>query len=238
MPDIDFANIEELTSYVNQFFIENHNNEINGIELNNAGNGWIKFIIQAPRNWNRAKVVGTAGNYTATSEQCILVFKQAATGSVTLTDNVYNEWVIQNQTSTAKQLVGAISQFVTPAGIISNYCPAQSTINIAKGDDNKWYQILSGTTTNTLLPPLIGVAGGSGDNDPVVTTSIYQNDAIIGLGSTNDGKIEAVIQQQIWDNYSDSGNLFDYDPDTGTIQFDPDTFQWYDGMSITINLNQ
>jgi len=237
-PSIIFNTIGEWETYINQYIIPNGNNEITGDEHNNVENGAVKFVRQSPRNWNRATVIGTAGNYTATSAQCILVFKPTATGSVTLTDNIYNEWTIVNITSSDKALVGAINIFVTPSGVLSNYCPANGVLNLVKGNDNKWYQVLSGTQTGISNPPLIGIAGGGGDHDPIVGASTYQDNLLIGLGSANDGKIQATINQAIWDNYTVGGNLFDYDPLTGILTFNAETFQWYVDMTINVNRNQ
>lgn len=235
-PSQTFSTIQELLTYINTYIVPNGNNEIKGDEHNNVENGLAKFIIQSPRNWNKATVINTAGAYTATNAQCILVFNSAATGSVTLTDNIWNEWTIVNRTVANKALVGAISTFYTPQNTISNYCPSNGVLNLVKGNDNKWYQVLAGTQTGNFLAPLIGVAGGGGSDDPISGTSTYQNDRLIGIGGANSGKFIITIDGLDWQNFGTNATQFTANTTTGEIDISPN--QWYDGMSLYVDLNQ
>lgn len=139
-PNVTFNNFQELYDYIYEFIITNHNNEIIAVQHNNIESGLLDFIVQAPRNSFKATIRSSSGTYTATVNECVLLFKSTATGSVTLTDNRWNEWVIINLTASNKQLIGAIPNYVMPTGIVRNYIPANSTVSIAKGNDNVWYQ--------------------------------------------------------------------------------------------------
>lgn len=141
MPSIEYNTLAELIAYIDQYIIPNAANQITGEQHNNVENGLAKFIRQAPRNWNKATIRNTAGLYSAQSEECILIFKPAATGTIELSDNNWNEWVIANQTISDKFITGAITTYRKLDGQLTNYIPANTLISIAKGEDNNWYEI-------------------------------------------------------------------------------------------------
>lgn len=237
LPTIDFNNIQDLINYIDQFIITNHNNEIIAIQHNNIENGLSKFIIQSPRNWDKASVINTAENYVAIEDECILIFNQLATGSVTLTNNKWNEWTIDNRTSSNKQLVGSIANYKTVIGTIKNYVAAQSSVTIAKGSDNLWYEISNTNSSNTVGVkfPLTGVVGGGSNDDPVNGLSTFQNDKLIGLGSTNDGKCQIEIDGLIQYNYGGISS-FDLNNSTGVLDISPNIF--ITDSALYIDLNQ
>lgn len=152
MPTVTFSTIAELIIYVDQYIKVNHNNEITGEQHNNVENGLAQFIISSPRNYNRAYVTGAAAAFVATSIQCVLVFKSGATGSIQLTDNKWNEWIIYNNSGANKTLVGSIASYKTINGVTRNYVPSETILNIAKGNDNIWYESGGGGGSVTIDP--------------------------------------------------------------------------------------
>ena len=149
MPTVTFNTIGELVTYIDQFIKVNHNNEITGDQHNNVEIGLTDFIIKSPRNYNRANVTATAAAFIAVASQCVLIFKAGATGSIQLIDNKWNEWVIYNNSGASKTLVGSISTYVTGTGITRNYIPNGQCVSLAKGNDNKWYEVANNTGSST-----------------------------------------------------------------------------------------
>jgi len=144
MPTVTFNTIGELVTYINQFIKVNDNNEITGEQHNNVENGLVDFIISSPENYNRANVTATASSFVAVASQCVLIFKSGATGSVRLTDNKWNEWVVYNNSGANKTLVGSISSYKTNTGVTKNYFSNETVTHLAKGNDNVWYQVDNG----------------------------------------------------------------------------------------------
>ncbi len=178
---ITFSNIADLVTYINQYIIPNHNNEITAEQHNNVENGLAQFIISSPRNYNKAFVTATPGAFVAVFSQCVLVFKAGASGSIQLLDNKWNEWVIYNNSGTNKTLVGSISSYISQNGSSRNYVPTGKTLCIAKGSDNVWYEIAStsnssggGSTSFAYVQFEVGQPGSpiiEGDTELVITAS-------------------------------------------------------------------
>jgi hypothetical protein len=227
----------DLQTYIDQYIRVNHNNEITGEQHNNVETGLLAFILASYRNYNRATVISTASSYSATCNQCILIFKSGATGSINLTNNRWNEWVIYNNSGDEKQFVGSIiSQYRTQGGIVKNYVDSGQVLHLAKGNDNIWYEIDNGAAQGSgALPPLIGVVGDGGDDDPVAGESTFQNDKLIGLGATNSDRIQIVYAENIMSNFGDNSS-FVFDNALGIIDISPQTF--VTGSSLYVNRNQ
>ncbi len=225
-----------LRDYINQFIIENHNNEITAEEHNNIEVGLLDFIIAAPRNYNKAYVTSTAGAFSAACSQCILIFKSGATGTIHLTDNRWNEWVIYNNSGASKQFIGSIVSYISQTGTVKNYVATGQVLNLAKGSDNIWYEIDNGVGSGSApLPPLIGVVGDGGDDDPVPDTSVFQNDKLLGLGSANGDRIQIVISETVMSNFGDNSS-FVFNSTAGELDISPNIF--VAGSSLYINRNQ
>lgn len=235
MADIDFATLDDVDIYADQYIIENHNNEIQAIQHNNVDLGLSKFIRRSHENWDRATVRTTAGSYIPTSEECVLVFRSAATGTITLTNNRWNEWVIDNQTGSPKQLIGSvISSYWNPNGVQTNFVPSQSCVRIAKGKDNNWYQIDNlKSTGGTVLKPLMLIVGE--DGAPVENESTWQNDSLIGVGVTNNGRVMFSIDTIPMINFGNSTN-FTFNTETGEVNISPSV--WVAESAIVFDLNQ
>lgn len=173
MPTITFNDIDELQAYVNLYIKENHANEITGTQHNNVESGLIKFIKQSPRNYNKAYVTASAGAFVATALQCVLIFKAGATGSITLTNNQWNEWVIYNNSGANKTLSGSIGTYVSILGITRNYIPAGQGVCLAKASDGIWYEV--GNTSKSKFTPLafeIGVDAPIVEGDTELVISV------------------------------------------------------------------
>ncbi len=238
-PTINFNTCtpQDLRDYINQFIVTNHNNEITAEQHNNIENGLLDCIVSSPRNYNKAYVGSISGAFSASCQQCILIFKTGATGTIHLTDNRWNEWVIYNNSGASKQFIGSITTYKTQTGITKNYVGSGQVLNLAKGIDNIWYEIDNGIGGGgtSALPPLIGVVDDGGMDDPVSGTSIFQNDKLIGLGDTNGGRIQIVIAEQIMSNFGDNSS-FVLDNTIGELDISPN--QFVAGSSFYVNRNQ
>jgi hypothetical protein len=84
--------------------------------------------------------------------------------------------------------------------------------------------------------PYIGVVGRgrTSPHDPVAGSSILQDDLLKGLGSTNDGNIQMVIDSTLMSTYGVDAS-FTYDPSTGTINISPNVFVNQSGVQIDRN---
>lgn len=84
-------------------------------------------------------------------------------------------------------------------------------------------------------PPLIGVVGGGGANDPVTGSSTFQNASLIGLGGSNNGKIQMVIDDVLYSNFGVNAS-FTFNNVTGIIDISPN--KWVASSGLYIDLNQ
>jgi len=120
-------------------------------------------------------------------------------------------------------------------------CPNNSDVVLFVDDDNlavfrTWETIKECLTASLApLPPLIGVTGDGGQNDPVEDSTFFQSTDLIGLGSTNSGRIAIVVDNVIEWNFG-SNPAFTFDNNTGLIDRSPNTFTL--GSGIYIDLNQ
>jgi len=87
--------------------------------------------------------------------------------------------------------------------------------------------------TGTIVPPLIGVVGGGGADDPTAGAVDFQNDKLKGLGSSNAGRIQIVVDDILYTNFGTNIN-FSFDNTTGIIS----DFFWVTGAGLYIDLNQ
>jgi len=90
-----------------------------------------------------------------------------------------------------------------------------------------------GSGPSTPITPLIGVVGDGGPTDPAAGAVDFQNDDLIGLGSTNSDRIQIVVDDIIYSNFGTNVN-FTFDSGTGTIS----GFFWVTGAGLYIDLNQ
>ena len=90
--------------------------------------------------------------------------------------------------------------------------------------------------TGTVKLPYIGVVGRgrTNPNDPIAGSSTLQDDSLIGLGSTNDGNIQMVIDVTLMATYGSDAS-FTYDPITGTVDISPNVFINESGVWVDRN---
>lgn len=86
------------------------------------------------------------------------------------------------------------------------------------------------------VSPFIGVVDRGNPNDPVSGTPIFQNDLLIGLGSSNNGNIQMVIDEILMSTFGQNKS-FDFDPITGTVDmsYSGNNFQPLSGVFIDRN---
>jgi hypothetical protein len=88
--------------------------------------------------------------------------------------------------------------------------------------------------------PYIGVVGRGRTNpdfpnDPVTGASILQDDSLKGLGATNDGNIQMVIDSTLYATFGTDAS-FAYDSDLGIIDISPNVF--VEGSGVFVDRNQ
>lgn len=169
---------QTLRDYIDQFIVPNHNNEITGEQHNNVETGLLDLILATPQNYNRAAVTSSAGLFTATCNQSILIFNSGATGAIQLTSNRWNEWVIFNGSGATKQFTGDIATYKTINGTTRNYITNGDIVHLAKGNDNIWYRVNNEKGS-----------GGSGNTSGTITDTIttegstYSNADLLGVNA-------------------------------------------------------
>ena len=114
--------------------------------------------------------------------------------------------------------------------------PSLKTMNNPNGYGLVKWGVLKGCIGSG-IKPIIGVSGRGQAQDPINGTSTYQNNNLAGIGQTNNGEFQFLIDGAVWQNFGINGNQFTFNQLTNTISF-PVGFQWYDGSSIFIDLNQ
>lgn len=237
LPIITFANFDDLETYINTFIIPNAMELIQGDEHNAVENGLLEFIRQSPLNWQTARIESAGGAVNAARP--VNIFMTTTPTSLTWGDNIYNEYVFINTTIGA--IPSATYYDITLAPVTN--IPARSIVNIVKASNGLW--VVGGSTSGggggggAALPPLIGIVDGGGATDPVSGVSTFQNDFLIGLGATNNGRIQIFIDDTSMTNFGINQNI-DFDPVTGTIDlnynFSGNT--WQSGSGLYVNRNQ
>ena len=120
-------------------------------------------------------------------------------------------------------------------------CPNDSDLSLFVDDDNlavfrTWEKIKECLIASlSAKPPLIGVTGDAGADDPVTDSSLFQSPKLVGLGSTNSGRIQIFIDDVSQSNFGVNSS-FTFDNNLGLIDISPNVFQ--EGSSLYIDLNQ
>lgn len=115
--------------------------------------------------------------------------------------------------------------------LVGNATGGQGTGKYAR----RLWSDLKNCISGIVLPPLIGIVNGGSGDDPVSGTSTFQSNKLIGLGATNDSKIQIVIDDLLQANFGTNIN-FSFDGTTGEIDISPNI--WITGASLYIDLNQ
>lgn len=108
--------------------------------------------------------------------------------------------------------------------------------NGAGGYALRYWKDLKKCITGLVKSPLIGVVGNGGVNDPVEDQSTFQSDDLKGLGSTNGGIIQIVVDDVLNSNFGINSS-FSFDNTTGIITWTNGN-TWGSGSGLYIDLNQ
>jgi len=231
------SNIDAELQYIIANWYQNNSQLVNGqIGLNVVWN-LATFIKQNPENWEKATVIADPGvvNYVTQSQECIIIFTNNSSGEIdyVTNPNIWNKYYIVNQTDNVRDISGG--QFYYDInGNQQTAIAARTTVVIAKGEDDFWYQI-NGAGGGSVKPPLVGVVDGGGADDPVSGTSVFQSDRLIGLAQSNGQKCQIFLDGGGMVNYGNNIS-FILDNVRGEIDISPNEFPT--GSSLYIDLNQ
>lgn len=233
MPTLIFPNLDSWEIWVDNNIVTNGMELITGNFGNITENAAIQFIRQSPLNWQTANVISSGGIVNVTRPVNVIISSVPA--SLSWGDNIYNQYIFINTVAADIPLATGSSYYdinLQPVDII----PAKSIVNICKASNSLWVvSSVPYSGSNASVPPLIGVVGNGGANDPVANQSIFQSNKLIGLGATNDGNIEIKIANVPYWNFGDNAS-FVFNNVTGQINLSPNTF--ITGNGLYINLNQ
>lgn len=139
-PDIDSE-----IAYILQFWIQNSVQAITGTIGQNVVWNLAQFIKKNPENWEKATVVTDAViNYTTQSRECIIIFTNNSTGTLDFGNNIWNKWYFVNITDNSRVIAGG-KFYYDINGVAKTSIAARSTVFIARGEDDFWYEIGSGS---------------------------------------------------------------------------------------------
>lgn len=236
---VQATDIDQEIAYILQYWIQNNVQAITGTIGQNVVWNLAQFIKQNPENYQKAKVVSSNGNYTASLNECVIVFNNNSSGRLDWVDNRWNKYYFVNATDNVRLFSNGKVYFdVNGAANIS--LAARTSLYIAKGEDDYWYEVLSATGISTpVLPPLIGVVDRGTADDPVSGTSTFQSDKLIGLGATNNSDITILIDGQVWQSFGLNKSI-ELDNFLGILDIDPFSIGniFVAGSGISIDLNQ
>lgn len=229
-----FRNMAALLNYINTYIVTNGVGEITGVNENDIGNALGEFTLQSILNNAGANTLSLSS--AVTTNQPVNYITVAPSSITFIDDGWFNEYIFINTTI---QVIPFIST-PTQQGYYDINKNFQTTIagkgvlHIYKSANGLWVQGEGTTSINPIEPPLVGVVGQSGF--PVAGTSTYQNNALIGLGGSNGGKIQFNLAEQIYSNFGNNQS-FNFNNTTGTITLlNGNTF--YEGDSFYCNLIQ
>lgn len=91
----------------------------------------------------------------------------------------------------------------------------------------------------TVVTPYVGVVDRGNATDPVSGTSTFQSNALIGLGSQNNGDVQIVYGETLRSNFGINAS-FSFNSATGTINldFNGSGEEFFTGASLWIDRNQ
>lgn len=225
--------IDQEILYIINNWIQNSTQKITGTIGQNVVWNLAMFIKQVPENFQGAKIItSTTINYTASIDDCVIVFTNNSTGSLDWVDTRWNKFVIVNATDNIRTLANA-KYYINLAGAIVTTFPARTSVTIVKGLDSIWYQTNTSGATVGVAGELIGIAGRGRAYDPIVGSSTYQHTALINKGGT-DGFYEVFLNTVRMQNYGNNANFFATTPSIGLIDISPLIFNLNDSISYSI----
>jgi hypothetical protein len=226
-----FPNFSALFTYINNNWVTNGSDEITAVIGNDVVNGLLTFIQQSPINYAKAQII-SSGGIVITAKPVSVIMTLTPT-SLAWVDNIYNQQIIINTTGGVIELANGFSYY---DNTLTNQTsiPANTALTIVKATNNQWIQSnIGGSGGGSDKLPIAGVVGEEGL--PQVGESIYQDNRIKNLGSTNSGNIQFLLSGVIYSNFG-SNEAFTYDAGTGTITLLYGIFS--DGSDFSISLNQ
>lgn len=90
--------------------------------------------------------------------------------------------------------------------------------------------------TGFVKQPLIGIVGNGGPTDPTTGITTFQNINLIGLGSSNNGHIQIVVDDVLYSNFGINAS-FGFNNTIGLITWSQGN-TWVAGSGLYIDLNQ
>lgn len=168
MPNIEFNNITELQQYVDLTLVDNNSQSIRADEHNNIESGLVKFIGQAPRNWNKAKITNSPSGYQANGDNSMVLLGPNFNGVVNLVDNQWNEYTIVNLSKQQKNLGGVAATYYTPGGAARTYIKSSSVLKLVKGENGNWYEVDNSVSIN------IDGSVEEGSENAVSSNAVYE----------------------------------------------------------------
>lgn len=234
-PTMTFANLDDWEVWIDQNIIPNGLELITGDDGNITENAAVKFIRRSPLNWETARIESGGGILSAIRP--ITVFMTTTPSSFTWSDNIYHEYRFINTTAGDIPTVATYYDInLQPVNVI----PAKSIVHISKASNNLWIvSSVPSSGSSAALPPYVGIVDGGNANDPVSGTSIFQNNQLIGLGSTNSGRITILYAESPRTNFGQNKS-FEYNATTGTIDLNYNSSgeEWFADSSLWIDRNQ
>jgi hypothetical protein len=197
-PNQTFNTFAELLIYINNEIVTNGNEEIDAVKVNNVVNGLLTFVEQSPLNWQKAQIVSTGGNVTPLRP--IVVIAGTAPTSIQWNDNIYNQYIFINTTSSSIP-IGNSQYYYNIDLVAQTSIPSKSIVNIVKAFNNTW--IIASTLSSggsVVQEPLCYVVGGGG-GAPVNGQDTWQNNGLIGLGVSNNNRISITLGGNVMYNY-------------------------------------
>lgn len=221
MPSLIFPNLDSWEAWVDNNIITNGMELITGDFGNITENAAIQFIRQSPLNWQKAKIESLGGAVVASRP--IIVFMTTAPTSLTWADNIYYEYVFINTTNSDIPSNTYYDINLTAITIV----PAKSIINIAKASNDLWIikSVPSSGSGTGALPPLTGLVGGGGADDPTDGATTYQNNKLIGVGATNAGKVTIIYAETPMSSWGDNAAF--------TLNSTSGLFTWLNGNTFS-----
>lgn len=173
-----FPDIDALENFVDTNIVANGMELITGPINNQALNGCIEFIRKSPLNWSKAAVYNNDPSAIVLSDQYlgVVVFSGAIAtpASISWGDNIYNEYVFINMTSSAIPLGTPSFYYGLLGGQAIDNIPANTAITVFKAANDLWVQgdnmgTSTGAAQKQPLTYIVGTTAGA----PVAGTSTW-----------------------------------------------------------------
>lgn len=158
LPEQTFNNYDELRAYINTFITSNGGRDITGTEHNNVENALLTFLAEIPLNDSKVDIHSTGGSYELV--RGFTVFNIITPSLLSFGDNVQNEWYIVNATPADIPLASDSHYFSMQ--IEQTVIPANTTIHIAKSENDQWLQVNNSEIEGIGISGYSGFSGSSG----------------------------------------------------------------------------